>query len=266
MVAHRRILLDAVSQRRWYRVSPLIVGCHGMIAGKIFNVTLKVLGNFSSSRECPLCGWTGFQFLPSAKGGDLLRFDARCPRCSSLERHRLAYVMLNSELPESLGRVLHFSPEKLIRSWLETKAIDYQTADYAPGAAMHQVDIQKMQFGDASFDFIWCSHVLEHVPNDRAAISEIGRVLSPGGLAVVQVPVWGFETVEGELPLAERIRVYYQDDHVRRYGSDIVKRLSNAADLSLTVRSTQELELQTALRFGLLDMPGDELFVLTKTL
>lgn len=236
-----------------------------MITGKIFNVTLKVLGNFSSSRECPLCGWTGFQFLPSAKGGDLLRFDARCPQCGSLERHRMAYVMLNPELPGSLGRVLHFSPEKLIRRWLETKAADYHTADYAPGA-MHQVDIQKMQFADASYDFIWCSHVLEHVPDDRAAISEIGRVLSPGGMAVIQVPVWGSETIEGELPLAERIRVYYQDDHVRRYGADIVKRLSSAVGLSLSVRSTQELELQTALRHGLLDMPGDEIFVLKKSL
>ena len=50
---------------------------------------------------------------------------------------------------------------------------------------MYKFDIQDMPFEDNTYDLIWCSHVLEHVPDDRRALSEIRRILTPNGIAVI---------------------------------------------------------------------------------
>jgi SAM-dependent methyltransferase len=128
---------------------------------------------------------------------------------------------------------------------------------------MHKVDIQDMPFEDNTYDLIWCSHVLEHVPDDRRALSEIRRILAPNGIAVIQVPLWGSKTIEGDLPTSERVRVYYQEDHLRRYGTDILERLSMDG-LSVSVRNVQALELQLVLKCSLNDMASNDVFLLRK--
>ncbi|MEG9861238.1 MAG: class I SAM-dependent methyltransferase [Parvularculales bacterium] len=45
-----------------------------------------------------------------------------------------------------------------------------------------------LPFPDACFDRIICSEVLEHIPNYRLALYEIGRVLKPGGALAISVP------------------------------------------------------------------------------
>lgn len=49
-------------------------------------------------------------------------------------------------------------------------------------------DICAMSFADASFDVVIASEILEHVPEDVAAMRECARVLKPGGTLVVTVP------------------------------------------------------------------------------
>ncbi|MGE3779005.1 MAG: class I SAM-dependent methyltransferase [Pirellulaceae bacterium] len=49
-------------------------------------------------------------------------------------------------------------------------------------------DIEALGFPDHSFDGAVCWSVLEHVPNPQLAISELYRVLRPGGLIWVQLP------------------------------------------------------------------------------
>jgi SAM-dependent methyltransferase len=49
-------------------------------------------------------------------------------------------------------------------------------------------DINRLPFADATFDLVICSEVLEHIPEDRAAMAEILRVLKPGKDLVVSVP------------------------------------------------------------------------------
>ena len=46
----------------------------------------------------------------------------------------------------------------------------------------------RLPFTDGSFDKIICSEVLEHIPDYRAALGEIARVLKPGGLFCASVP------------------------------------------------------------------------------
>ncbi len=51
-----------------------------------------------------------------------------------------------------------------------------------------QANIMKMPFADGFFDVVICSEVLEHIVDDKAAISELMRVLKPGGDLIVTVP------------------------------------------------------------------------------
>jgi ubiquinone/menaquinone biosynthesis C-methylase UbiE len=55
-----------------------------------------------------------------------------------------------------------------------------------PGTVM-QMDAEKMTFPDNSFDFIWSWGVIHHSSNTRQILSEMNRVLRPGGSATVMV-------------------------------------------------------------------------------
>src|SRR6185503_7695510 len=81
-----------------------------------------------------------------------------------------------------------------------------------------------------SFDVIYCSHVLEHVPDDRLARSQLRRGLKRAGWAVLLVPITAAQTIEDPTVTdpAERERLFGQHDHVRRYGPDYVDRLRDA--------------------------------------
>ena len=104
------------------------------------------------------------------------------------------------------------------------------TADlYAP--ADLRLDITKMDLPDGSFDLILCSHVLEHVPDDSAAMAELRRVLVDDGLALVLTPYRDdrptYEDPSIRSPL-DRMVAFGQQDHVRIYGSDLADRLRGA--------------------------------------
>ena len=81
-----------------------------------------------------------------------------------------------------------------------------------------------------SVDMLVCYHVLEHVPDDVAAMRELARVLAPGGVGLVQVPIrFGMPTDEDlSADEAERVRRFGQHDHVRYYGDDFEQRLFDA--------------------------------------
>jgi SAM-dependent methyltransferase len=157
--------------------------------------------------------------------------NARCPRCGSLERHRLIWKYFASRtdlLDGGAKRVLHVAPEPQLGSLLQRlPGVDYLSIDLAEGAAMARMDVTDLALVDDSFDVIICSHVLEHVPDDRRAMRELFRVLRPGGWAILQVPIVGDRTYEDwsvTMP-EDRERVFGQRDHVRIYGRDYVNRL-----------------------------------------
>jgi SAM-dependent methyltransferase len=53
-----------------------------------------------------------------------------------------------------------------------------------------QGDALSLPFADGEFDRVVASEVLEHIPDDLAAIAELARVLRPGGTLAVTVPSW----------------------------------------------------------------------------
>jgi ubiquinone/menaquinone biosynthesis C-methylase UbiE len=56
-----------------------------------------------------------------------------------------------------------------------------------PNVKIQQMDAEKMEFADGSFDFIWTWGVIHHSSNTRQILSEMRRVLKPGGRAVTMV-------------------------------------------------------------------------------
>jgi SAM-dependent methyltransferase len=142
---------------------------------------------------CPLSGTRARRFLPFG-GGTVVRPNARCAHCDSLERHRLIWLYLRNETdlfsPTGRKRMLHVAPEPVLRERLIGEPlIDYLSADLEPGGADVQMDITAIDFPADSFDVIYCSHVLEHVPDDALAMRELCRVLRPTGWAILQVPI-----------------------------------------------------------------------------
>lgn len=186
--------------------------------------------------ECPCCGWKGKEFMSY---GVISRKNAVCPKCGSAERHRLCYLYLKEVIPKDRKiRVLHFAPERCIASLFKSYTnIDYLSVDIDSKKAMTAQDITNLSFSDNSFDIIFCSHVLEHVIDDRKAMSEMCRVLKPEGFAIIQAPIREFfrgkrliKTYEdfSVIKPEERERVFGQKDHVRIYGEDYKKRLEKA--------------------------------------
>lgn len=106
------------------------------------------------------------------------------------------------------------------------------SADISSPLAAVKVDITNLPFEDNSFDAIICSHDPEHVRDDRGAMSEMCRVLKPGGWAIVQCPIDAAldQTREGlgQMPPAERVRLFGASNHLRVYGIDFAAYLSEA--------------------------------------
>lgn len=109
------------------------------------------------------------------------------------------------------------------REWIRplmAKA-DYKIMDPVPDYHPDIVgDIHKMPFADNSLDAVICMAVLEHVENPIQAVSEIHRVLKPGGYCFIYVPFLFYYHAE---------RGYYKD--YWRFTTDALRYL--ARDFSL---------------------------------
>lgn len=197
---------------------------------------------------CPVCGDKHWSFYPVRSDYDVLRFGAACPECGALERHRLIKLALDKLAFESWeGALLHFAPENCLRQILETLAgVEYSTADLLVSGVDHQVDAQNLPFEDDRWNYILCSHVLEHVADDEKALSELRRVLRPGGVLLLCVPIneEADATVEFGGP-AEN----FLHGHWRTYGMDFEDRA--AKHFEVQNRSADRLPAWKALRFGL---------------
>lgn len=194
-------------------------------------VRYRVLYSSGTSRHCPICDRSSSRFLPA---GVVRRADATCPHCNSLERHRFVWVFVNEQtdlLRDPAKRMLHVAPEACLeaqfRRYLGTQ---YITADLNDRRTMVKMDVTDIHFPDQSFDVIYCSHVLEHVSDDRQAMREFYRILKPDGWAMLLVPISAYKTHEDPsiVKPSERLIAFGQEDHVRRYGPDFVDRLRDA--------------------------------------
>ena len=199
--------------------------------------------------HCPFCGNTfrkmlsgGFD-LPVIREKNIVGSGRRkndvCPRCYSTDRDRLLYLFLKNKtdlFTRKKVKLLHVAPAGSMKALLSKQ----DNIEYVMGTKHHEgfyyskdiliFDITDMSYANDTFDVILCNHVLEHIHEDMKAMSELYRVLKPGGWAILQVPISYTipETYEDrtiELP-REREKHFGQFDHVRIYGKDYFDRLT----------------------------------------
>lgn len=153
-----------------------------------------------------------------------------CPICFSSDRDRLYTLYLEKFFEnvrkEAEFRFLDIAPAPNLSRWIKKhKWINYRTVDLLMDNVDDNADITNMNiYSDEKFDFILCSHVLEHIEDDKKAISEIYRILKPKGTAIVMVPILltlenDFENPEYKTE-SERWKYYGQNDHVRMYSKN----------------------------------------------
>jgi predicted SAM-dependent methyltransferase len=182
---------------------------------------------------CPCCGVSFRRFLTF---GEIPRQNAMCPKCGSLERHRLFWLFYKNKtnlFTDNL-KLLHFAPERIFQKYLKRLSnIEYASADLSSVQSEYKMDITDIKFQENSFDAILCNDVLEHVDDDTKAISELYRVLKKnGGWAIIQVPVDKSRntTLDDKSITSKkgRKKYYGRYDHVRLYGLDFVEKLESA--------------------------------------
>ncbi len=169
----------------------------------------------AASGSCNICGDVGTLVVPRDEPvADVttLREQLPCAGCDGISRDRALVLALAGMLGEH-GPLAEWPPRSGWRMF-ETSGyrghprflpqlLDYFNLPYAPppedesGApidARAGADIQDLQFPDAFFDIVMSAEVLEHVPDQKAAIREVARVLKPGGHLVLEAPyVHGWE-------------------------------------------------------------------------
>jgi hypothetical protein len=232
------------------------------------NDVLGVVNRVAPRRhQCPCCGWRGWSFLHYIGKGYQIT-NTVCPRCKSQARQRGLYFFLNElvdELPAG-GRILHLAPERSLRGVLTRRAdLTYLAADLNlldwtnTGLRAARADFTAMPFRDGAFAMIVCSHVLEHIRDDAAALREIARVTAPGGRVVIMVPAYepwnsrpttefGFENPDF-------------DNHWRMYGADMADRI---AATGMTVATRDFSTLVPAEKFEPYGLGPDTIFVGTR--
>lgn len=234
-----------------------------------WSVPIMGLAYMGCGRECPICGTRRRRFLPY--GYVIVRKDALCPRCLSLERHRMIWLWLerHSELFDSRPRLLHIAPEvslmRHFRSHYRGYDDRYITADLESPLADIHFDVQHIPMDDRSVDVVICNHLLEHVEDDRRAISELFRILKHGGWGIMLVPedrsrATTFEDDSITDP-EERTRIFGQYDHRRIYGCDYDDRLRAAG---FEVERIASQSLVTDEEYRLYAIGGDDLVVVRK--
>jgi glycosyltransferase involved in cell wall biosynthesis len=198
------------------------------------------------------------------------KLTAICPSCHSLDRERLYkyFLEIETDILISELNILHVAPEKNLRALInQNKRVKYVCGDlYPTDEEMIKLDITNIEFPDNIFDVILCSHVLEHIPDDKLAMRELYRVLKPGGWGILQVPIALdlIETYEdfSIITPEEKFIAFGQDDHVRIYAKDYVDRLRSVGFLVEIYNYADKLGVEQALRIGLSET--DNLYIVRK--
>lgn len=199
-----------------------------------FKLNLKYFG---ADVQCPICHSRYKIFKPYG-----LNKNISCPKCRSHQRHRLLWKYFHEKNKFIINKnikILHFAPEKFFYDvFSKRKNIKYfpvdlfpEIYDYNGKVKITKADITNIPFENDYFDIIICSHVLEHIHDDRLAMSELFRVLKKDGHGIFQVPIdYSLEKTYEDFTITDSIEreiAFGQFDHVRWYGRDYTERLKS---------------------------------------
>ncbi len=178
----------------------------------------------SVRQECPVCGWRGRRFRTFISPDAVIPASI-CPRCGSFDRHRHLVLGVRDELASTVAiprRILGLSLSPAMTYLLAHEGLgrcfrsDYDRRD--PRCAPEMVmDLVRAGIADGAFDWVVCSHVLEHIPDLAPAVDELVRILRPGGVAWIQVALQEGLDTSRRIPLDP----HDFDAHAWRFGDDV---------------------------------------------
>lgn len=172
--------------------------------------------------KCNICDWEGNRF-DAIGTGSYIRYNAACPLCGSLERHRMIARFFDEKgIVKKNGYFLDVAPFKGLGYYLIGKyGVRYFSIDISLDLCQIKMDLQAIAFHDNSFDTILCSHVLEHIPDDILAMRELRRILKQDGICIILLPF------NQDLPATRWFGFPNPKlcNHVREYGSDVLERI-----------------------------------------
>lgn len=161
-------------------------------------------------------------------------------KCNAVDRDRLIALFIknyfNKIFSNDKGLIVDFSPRDSLSSFIKKskpKDFEYRTADKFMNNVDDKVDIESLPYNDNSVDLFICSHVLEHVTDDKKAMSELFRILKKSGFGILLVPIAknhdniieNTSIIEPE----EQIKLFGGRGHLRLYSRySFVSRLESA--------------------------------------
>jgi SAM-dependent methyltransferase len=234
-----------------------------------------IIRNFFQGKQlynkvyCPISETYFAEFVPLFKKWDpALPSHAQSrisPDSGAREGLRLQWLYLKHEtdLMKDNINLLHFGPEYCFyRMFKEMNNINYYPADknnkkYSKD--IKYVDLAELNIETNTFEMIICNHVLEHVEDDKKAVMEMYRVLKPGGVAIITVPIDSkrnetYEDLSVTKP-KDREREFGQWDHLRYYGLDFQQRLETADFTVKTEHYARSFSNGDYEKYGLADEP-----------
>ena len=231
------------------------------IDGTIKKILTKLMYSGVKYR-CPVCGWRIRKFLPLAKfyienfrnygfKYKIEQFETlnlanySCPICGASDRDRLSALFIKEWLKQNCESqnlsIIDFAPSLPLTNYIRKEisqlnlSVEYRTADLYVENVDDKVDIMDTRsiYLSNQFNFFICSHVLEHVIDDKKALGELYRILKPGGCGILMTPIHLEVESTDEDPLildeAEKWRRFGQFDHVRLYSkNDFLFRIKEA--------------------------------------
>jgi SAM-dependent methyltransferase len=200
-------------------------------------------------------------------GGHPGRLRAKCPNCESLERDRFSWLYFSKYLNLKYGLTfLDIGIDVFANKLKEILKEGFVTAGIEQGVD-HYMDLCNLTFFNEAFDVVYCSHVLEHIVDDRKAMREIARVLKRNGEAIILVPTAGSEVTLENLDIGlsgdQRMEHFGHPEHWRAYGQDFVSRMETSSGLvgkEIILKDFPQTDWE---RFGITERTGT-LFVFTR--
>ncbi|MBO6235387.1 MAG: glycosyltransferase [Schwartzia sp.] len=192
------------------------------------------------SRKCACCDHFVAAYLPLPSGYEAMakKFNApkrqaemlnkeeyTCPTCYASDRERAYAIWMKRHLDAAQPNlhILDIAPSAATRSFIKKNfpLADYKCGDLFMPDVDYKLDIMDMhQIETESIDFFLCSHVLEHVRDDKQAMKELWRILRYGGRGICVVPMDLLQKEIDEDPdctdVGERWRRFGQDDHSKQ--------------------------------------------------
>lgn len=169
---------------------------------------------------------------------DSRAFDSWIPLQRYWQRRR--FQIIRGYMARTGGRVLDIGcgSSRIVQSLPRAIGMDLRLRKLrwlrSPGRALLQADMNYLPFADTVFDSVVCSEVIEHIPSEQIRLSELVRVLAPGGMLILGTPDYSRKRwVALEWVYGKVFPGGYVKEHINHYTREGLER--ELGSLGLTV-------------------------------